>query len=215
MRSGIPRALAAIALLAACAGVLRAEPTAYVTDTIRLALRAGPAADQKSLGVVESGQAVDILRPGEEWTLVRSAAGLEGWVPTRYLTEQPPPKLLAARLQEKNRELDARAAALGEENTRLREENRSLAEQLTALRRQFEALRRDASDVEGLRARLESARAELAAKEEALRRRGVDLPDLLLRREVLYAFLAGAGVLLAGFVLGWFVRRRRRWSSLA
>jgi len=213
MSSGIPRALAALALLAATAGVLGAEPTAYVTDTIRLALRAGPAADQKSLGVVESGQAVEILRAGEEWTLVRSAAGLEGWVPSRYLTEQPPPKLLAARLQEKNRELDARAAALGEENARLREENRSLAEQLASLRQEFEVFRRDASDVEGLRARLESARAELAAKEEALRR-GIDLPELLLRREVLYAFLAGAGVLLAGFVLGWFMRRRRRsWSS--
>ncbi len=215
MRSCIACILAVFFWLAATPGILDAEPAAYVTDTIRLALRAGPSADQKSLGVVESGQAVEILRAGEEWTLIRSATGLEGWVPSRYLTEQPPPKLIAGRLQEKNRELEARATALAEENARLGEENRRLAERLAALQQEFESFRRDASEVDELRARLERARVEIAAQEEALRRR-VDLPALLLRRETLYAFLAGAGVLLVGVLLGGFVRRRqRRWSTLA
>ncbi|MEJ5357248.1 MAG: TIGR04211 family SH3 domain-containing protein [Desulfobacterales bacterium] len=203
----------AFALLAAASGGLHAETTAFITDSLRLALRAGPAADQKSLGVVESGQTVEIVKTGEEWTLVRSPAGVEGWVQTRFLTEQPPPKLLAARLLEKSRELEARAAALTAENARLREENSSCAARFASLEEEFESFRRDAAEVESLRARLESLQHELAARDDTLRRLG-NLPAEFLRPETLYAFLAGAGVLLAGFFLGLYVRRKRRWSSL-
>ncbi len=205
--------LLTLVLLGVAPGGLHAATNAYITDTLRLALRAGPAADQKSLGVVESGQAVEILKAGEEWTLVRSAAGIEGWVQTRFLTEQPPPKLLAARLLEKSHELEARAAALSAENARLEEENRSWADRFAALQEEFASFRRDAAEVETLRARLEHVQSELAAKDKLLRHLG-DLPARFLRPETLTAFLAGAGVLLAGFLLGFYARRKRRWSSL-
>ncbi len=205
--------LLALVFLAVAPGGLHAAPNAYITDTLRLALRAGPAADQKSLGVVESGQAVEILKAGEEWTLIRSSAGVEGWVQTRFLTEQPPPKLLASRLLERSRELEARTAALSAENARLEEENRSWADRFASLQEEFESFRRDAAEVETLRARLEHLQGEFAAKDNALRRLG-DLPERFLRPETIYAFLAGAGVLLAGFLLGLYARRKRRWSSL-
>lgn len=213
MVSRIWASLFAFVLLVAASGGLHAETTAFITDSLRLALRAGPAADQRSLGVVESGQTVEIVKAGEEWTLVRSPAGVEGWVQTRFLTEQPPPKLLAARLLEKSRELEARTAALTAENARLQEENSSCAARFASLQEEFESFRRDAGEVESLRARLESLQRELAAKDDAFQRLG-ELPAKVLRPETLYAFLAGAGVLLAGFLLGFFVRRKRRWSSL-
>ena len=40
--------------------------TMYVTDVIKLTLRSGPSTEYKILAVVESGQQLEIIEPGEE-----------------------------------------------------------------------------------------------------------------------------------------------------
>jgi len=50
----------------------------------RLHLRAKPDRKADSLGKFYSGTPVRIIEPGEEWTMV-SAAGMEGWMMTKYL----------------------------------------------------------------------------------------------------------------------------------
>ena len=75
-------------------------------------LTSGPANDQKSLGLVESGQTVDILKSSDEWSLIRTPSGIEGYVLSRYLTNQPPAKSRFDQVQEKNKTLTAQAAGL-------------------------------------------------------------------------------------------------------
>ena len=57
----------------------------YVTDQLKLTLRSGPSTEHKILAVVESGQKVEMLEPGEDWSKVRTANGKEGYVLARYL----------------------------------------------------------------------------------------------------------------------------------
>ena len=200
--------------------VAAAAETAYITDIVRLSVRSGPANDQKSLGLVESGQMVDILKTGEEWTLVRTPTGIEGYVLSRYLVSQPPAKFRFDQVQEKNKTLTAQSAGLVEETTRLKADNEKLAaaaaagqRELAALKNEFAAFRKDAAEVTELKAKYHRLEAELAERQEKIAQLENPSNDILNPNN-LYWFLAGAGVLLAGFFTGFSVKRQRRWSSL-
>jgi SH3 domain protein len=197
-----------------------AAETAYINDIIRLSVRSGPANDQKSLGLVESGQMVDVLKSSDEWSLVRTATGIEGYVLSRYLTSQPPAKFRFDQVQEKNKTLTAQAAGLVEETARLKADNEKLAaaaaagqRELAALKNEFEAFRKDAAEVTELKAKYHRLEAELAERQEKIAQLENPSNDILNPNN-LYWFLAGAGVLLAGFFTGFSVKRQRRWSSL-
>ena len=197
-----------------------AAETAYINDIIRLSVRSGPANEQKSLGLVESGQMVDVLKSSDEWSLIRTATGIEGYVLSRYLTSQPPAKFRFDQVQEKNKTLTAQAAGLVEETTRLKADNEKLAataaagqRELAALKNEFEAFRKDASEVTELKAKYHRLEAELAERQEKIAQLENPSNDILNPNN-LYWFLAGAGVLLAGFFTGFSVKRQRRWSSL-
>jgi SH3 domain protein len=197
-----------------------AAEKAYLTDVIRFSVRSGPANDQNSLGLVESGQMVDIVKPGGEWTLIRTTSGIEGYVLSRFLTSDQPAKFRIDQLQEKNKTLTAQAAGLVEENNRLKGYNQKLTEtasagqgELAALRNEFEAFKKDAAGVSELKARYTQLEAELAQKQEKITQLENQADDIL-NPVNLYWFLAGAGVLLVGFLTGFSVKRQRRWSSL-
>ncbi len=198
-----------------------AAETAYVTDIIKVAVRSGPGNDQKSIGMLESGQMVEIVKPGDEWTLVRMANGTEGYVMSRYLVSQQPAKFRSDQMQEKNKTLSAQAASLVEENSRLKAENEKLAaassasqKEITSLRSEFEAFQKEAADFTGLKANYDALAAEVAQKQAKIVQLETQ-PNDILDPNNLYWFLAGAGVLLAGFLTGYSVKRQRRWSSLS
>ena len=193
-----------------------AAETAYIVDVIRIAVRSGPSNDQKSLGLVESGTPVEVLKPGEEWSLIRQPNGTEGYIPSRYLTTVPPVKLRYDQLQEKQRALTTQAAGLSDENARLKADNERLTaaqRELDALRSEFDAFRRDAADVAGLRAKSDAMAAELSERQQRIAELESQPGGEILTLTNLYWFLGGAGVLLVGFLTGFSVKRQRRWSS--
>jgi SH3 domain protein len=203
-----------------CTAAAAAEK-AYVTDIIKLAVRSGPGNDQKSVGIVESGQMVEIEKTGDEWTLIRMANGIEGYVLSRYLVSHQPVKFRFDQLQEKNKALSSQAVGLVEENSRLKAENEKLAEtsaasqkEVSSLRSEFEAFKKEAADFTALKAKYDAMATELAEKRAKIAELEGQWPDILNPNN-LYWFLAGGGVLLAGFLTGYSVKRQRRWSSLS
>lgn len=193
---------------------------AYIVDSIRVALRAGPGNDQKSVGIAESGQAVEIVKPDGEWSLVRLGNGTEGYLLSRYLTTAPPVRQRFDQLQEKAKELTAQAAALLEENAHLKNDNERLAAALSAeekeigaLKSDFDAFRREAADVVALKSRADALAVELDQKNGEIARLQSG-PLAILDDENLYWFLAGAAVLMVGFLAGYAVKRPRRRSTL-
>lgn len=210
--------ITAMGLVAAAAA---AAQTAYVTDTIKVAVRSGPGNDQKSVGTLESGQMVEIMKTGDEWTLVRLANGAEGYVMSRYLVSQQPAKFRSDQLQEKTKTLSAQAAGLLEENSRLKAENEKLTlassasqKEIISLQSEFEEFKKGAADFVALKAKYDAQAIELAEKQAKIAQLETQWPDILDPNN-LYWFLAGAGVLLVGFLTGYSVKRQRRWSSLS
>ena len=206
--------------LLAGAATARAE-TVYVSDVIKLTVRSGPGNEHKSIALTESGQQLELIKSGEEWSLVRLANGAEGYVLARYLTTVPPGRFQFLQLQEKIKVLTAQAAGLAEESKRLKAENEKLAAavagsqaQTESLRGEYETFKHEASDFVGLKARTDAQAAELEQKNKQIAALEAQSDDVY-RTTYLYWFLAGAGVLFAGFLTGYSVKRQRWKSSLS
>jgi len=208
--------ISAMGLLAAAAA---AAETAYITDIIKVAVRSGPGNDQKAVGTLESGQMVEVMKTVDDWAFVRMANGTEGYVMSRYLVSQQPGRFRFDQLQEKNKTLSAQAGGLVEENSRLKAENEKLAavstasqNEISTLRSEFESFKTEAADFTALKAKYDAQAAELAENQAKITQLETQWPDILDPNN-LYWFLAGAGVLLVGFLTGYSVKRQRHWSS--
>ena len=57
----------------------------YVTDVLKVTLRTGPSIENKILKMIESGQKVELMVPGQEWSHVKLLDAKEGWTLTVYL----------------------------------------------------------------------------------------------------------------------------------
>jgi SH3 domain protein len=203
----------------AISGVVRAE-TMYVTDVLRLTLRTGKSTEHKIIAVIESGQKVEILESGEEWSSVRMADGKEGWVLTRYLTPRETYNVKLKRLEDKHKNLMAQAASLLEENTKLSSENKKLKaafqqneKAFNKIQGDFESLKSESAEFIKLRTNYKKISKELDEKSQRL----TDLEEQVSRLQLYHYFkwfLVGAGVLLIGFIIGFSAKRQRRRSSL-
>jgi SH3 domain protein len=203
----------------AISGVVWAE-TMYVTDVLRLTLRTGQSTEHKIIAVIESGQEVEILESGEEWSSVRLTDGKEGWVLTRYLTPRETYNVKLKRLEDKHKNLRAQAASLLEENTKLNSENKKLKaasgqneKALNRIQSDFESLKSESAEFIKLKTKYQKASKELNEKSQRL----TDLEEQISRLELYHYikwFLVGAGVLLLGFVIGFSTKRQRRRASL-
>lgn len=112
-------------VLLATMAVARAQgatETAYVTDQLRVALRADATPEADAIGMLTSGAAVTVLARDARMLHVRSASG-EGWVDARYVVAEPPAaaQLLAARgqLEQLQMQLNQAHGALAEQAARI------------------------------------------------------------------------------------------------
>ena len=192
----------------------------YVTDSLKLTLRSGAGTEYKILAVIESGQQVELIQRGEEWSVVRMPDGKEGYVLSRYLTSDPPSGVLLERLQSKYENLTQQSSTLSNDNNQLKSENEQLKAELSTaqetlgkLEKDYEELRKTSGGAIELKAKYEGASQQLTQKTQ----RVVELEDQLAKLELnqyIKWFLAGSGVLLVGFFIGFSARRQRRRSSL-
>ena len=193
--------------------------THYITDSIQVTLRSGPATDRKILALLNSGQPLEIMEKGEEWSQVRLPSGREGWVLTRLIQDELPLKTRLAQLQERHDALLSQSGAPTSEIKQLGEENAALSKNLTQARQQLAAL------TEAHR-KLEDTAANASAIREQRDRVVKDLAEVraqldVLSRELtaarsrsnLWWFAAGAGVLLLGLIIGLSMRSRRKRSA--
>jgi len=192
----------------------------YVTDQLKLTLRSGPSTEHKILAVVESGQQVEMLEPGEDWSMVRNANGKEGYVLTRYLMPDPTHNVRLERLQTKHKALMQQTATLLEENTRFRSESKALKSSLDGNEKVFKKLRIDYDKLKAgsaeyieLKEKHKTASAQLAEQTKRADALDKELRAIEINQYIKW-FLAGSGVLLVGFIVGFSARRQRRRPSL-
>jgi len=192
----------------------------YVTDFLKLTLRSGPSTGHKILAVVESGQSVEVLEAGEDWSLVRIHNGKEGYVLTRYLVSEPTHNIRLEQLQKKHSLLMQQSAARFEENTRLKAENKKIRtalndseKTLKKLRLQYDKLKTESAEFLTLKSRYQKSAAQLTTQTRRAEKLDEQLSKIEMNQYIKW-FLAGSGVLLLGFIIGFSARRQRRRPSL-
>jgi SH3 domain protein len=161
-----------------------------------------------------------MLEPGEDWSLVRTANSKEGYVLTRYLLSDPTYNVRLARLQNKHKALMQQAGTLLEENTRLKKEDRQLKSTLDGndkvlkkLRVDYEKLKAGSAEYIELKEKYKTASGQLAEQTKRAETLDEELRSIEINQYIKW-FLAGSGVLLVGFIVGFSARRGRRRPSL-
>ncbi len=201
--------------------------TRYVTDIFKITMRSGESTSHKILRMLDSGMEVEVLstNPDSGYSKVRAGGG-EGYVLTRQLMREPSARDQLANMQ---REIEALKAAPGELRTNLanlqkqhRELSQSYKELETVKNKQeqeLQSIQRTASNairISNERNELRKQVADLTREVEELKQENRDLSNEATRDW----FLIGAGVIIAGILIGLilphlrFQRRRSSWGSL-
>jgi SH3 domain protein len=194
--------------------------TMYVSEDCEITVRTGASIEHRIIAMLKPGANVEVLEAGDEWTQVRTAGGKEGWMLSRYLTSREPSALTLERTENKVQQLTAQQEEILEKNAALEADNQRLESTLANTRaslervsKEHETLKKDSADYLQLKAQHEKATRELteikgkAGKFEEESQR-------LLRNQSIKWFMAGAGVLSLGFIIGFVSKRQRRRSSL-
>jgi SH3 domain protein len=191
--------------------------SAWVSDQFEIMLRTGPSTSNAIERVLSSGTQLEVLENDAEtgYSRVRTVAGTEGWVLTRYLMGEP-----SAREQ---------LASLTNRLTSATAEGSSLESQLAAVNSEYDAAGRRIAELERQKSALESELAEIkrtAANVLAINDQNKQLRDQLASAEIeadtleqqnreltsqttRYWFMTGALVLLVGMILGIWLPRIR------
>ena len=195
--------------------------TMYVSDVLKLTLRTGPSTENKILAVIQSGQTMEIIDFGEEWSQVQLPNGKEGWVLSRYLTANETNNIKFDRLQAKHKNLMNQAAALLEENNRLQAESKKFEsafqtnqKQAEKARLDYETLKKEAAEFLNLKSRYNRAMSQLTEQTAKAEKFEEQLSKLEMSTYIKW-FLAGSGVLIIGFLIGFSTKRQRRRPALS
>jgi SH3 domain protein len=194
--------------------------TMYVSDILKLTLRTGPSIENKIISVIESGQMMEVIKFGDEWSQVQLPNGKEGWVLSRYLTTNETNNIKLERLEAKHKNLMIQAAELLEENNKLKKENTRLNTEFKANQKQlvktqtdYEALKTEAAEFLTLKTNYNRATSQLAEQTAKANQLEEQLSSLEMSTYIKW-FLAGSGVLIVGFLIGFSTKRQRRRPAL-
>jgi SH3 domain protein len=199
--------------------------TKYVTDSFPVMVRTGPNLTHKIIAMPKSGTAIEVLEvPNEqrvdEWVKVRIDGEKEGWMLSQFLIPGPPKHQIIARLEKENTNLKNRTQKLSEENAQLKKERKDLEQALSSqtktgsnLREEYESLKRESKDFLALKASYEEASRGLEVKTNQVEELEKELEGLR-KSQTLRWFIAGASIILVGFIIGYISRRPKRRPSL-
>lgn len=192
----------------------------YISDTMKVTMRTGPGNDRKIISLLRIGKKVEMLKAGDEWTLVRLDNGKEGWVINRFLTDKIPSDIELKILKSKHEALMAKAARIQEASSLLKAENKKLSTEFAVSRKKlqktsnnYEALKRESKEFLELQSKFKASSSKLAEQTKKAEKFEEELTRLLWNQNIKW-FLGGAGVLILGFIIGFSTKRQRRRSSL-
>lgn len=175
----------------------------YVRDWITITVRTEPNESAKIISVAKSNDYLEVIKEGEEWTRVKAPDGREGWVMSRYLTNQMPKTLMADRLKDQVKSLTEQVAQLKKENDRLLKENKSLSssEELQAMRLEYERLQRESGEYAEMKKRNDELEARYAADASEIERLTRENNRMKTSERLIFT-LIGGGFIGVGLVIG-------------
>jgi SH3 domain protein len=208
--------------------------TRYVSDRLIISVRDGQNQNAAVLGYIETGAPLDILEEKEDLLRIRTEDGIEGWVRAQYIISEKPKVLIIENLKNEitalkkeietsKNEQDSASNTLSKTKKMYQEEIEELKEEVNInqkfaakaksdfiqLNKKHTNLLRHSKNTEGLIGEVEKLKklnAELNTEAKSLRK---DRKNPLKSNKI-QSFIAGAGVLLFGFILGGSARKKKR-----
>lgn len=187
----------------------------YVTDHFQITVRSGPGTDYRVVRMLSSGQRVEMLERQDDWTRIQIPGGPQGWVLHRFLQPDPAARQTVETLMTRMEQLQTENESLGEENQRLIEMNQELSGQieeknreLEKIRSDYEQLATDSAEYLEIREKHEEVTARLEEKTARIEELESRITDAFLSSAIQW-FLAGAGVLLLGMLIGGRQKKKR------
>lgn len=206
------RALLIMLALFGAVAVAQAE-TRYIVDQAKLPLRAGQGTNFAIVRMLPSGVAVEVLEQSDTgYTRIRTAAGKEGWILSRYLMKSPAAR---ERLAWAEKELSG-LHRLKQDKKKTEQERSSLLVENKNLQKELTRIRKTAANAviiedENKALQIKANEAEMAF--EDLRQETHDIRSGAQQRW----FMLGGGAILLGVFLGLILphlkfRRKERWG---
>ena len=200
--------------------LVQAQDIRYVSDELIITMRTGQGSQYQILKTLPSGTRLEILETNDEtgYSKVRIPDGKEGWVLNRFLTVEPiaREKLAAAqgkmqRLVEQNNALKEELANLKNNNTDLEAERNALVNQQEKAKSELDRLNQVAAQplqLDKQNRELKQQNVSLEKELQLIQQENQVLKDRSQREW----FIAGAGVLLGGLLLG-LILPKIRWRK--
>lgn len=195
----------------------------YVSDELSINLRRGPGNDYRITQLLDAGEPVTVIETGDGWTHVRTEGGSDGWVLTRFLSNEPAARTQLAEMRERVAELEQSNASLREELSEALEgssELGALKEELIAenksLKQELSQIKEASANAIRINRENQEFREQILSMESEVERLRHENQALQSRRD---GMKVGAIILLAGVLLGLVLplfRRRSRnsWDSI-
>ena len=197
--------------------------TRYVSDELIISVRDGQNQDDNVLGHIRTGTAVDVLEEKGRYLRIKTENGLEGWVQAQYIIPEKPNARIIEDLRNELNEQDALSdkflakKIIYEIRIRELEQELNINQKNTAkekseqkeLNKKYKKLLSYSENTDELIKKLEKSKqldSKLKTEISNLKKSSKNP----LKSSMIQPFLAGAGILIVGFILGGLARRRKR-----
>lgn len=194
----------------------------YVTEIRDIMFRTGPGTQYRITNAIKTGAQVEYISESEdgEWAQIRLQNGKEGWVLNHFLQGTPPSGILLAELQTKHQELSAKAEKLAQDNSSLETKLSEMTQELQqhqktieTLSASYDTLKKESADFIALQADYNKTKSSYKEQKEKADKLENELATLYNDKRLKW-FIAGAGVLVFGIIIGFVTKPQRRRSKL-
>jgi len=177
----------------------------YVSGVTKITMRTGAGVEHKIVAMLETGTRVEMVEHKPDWSLVRTDNQKQGWVLTRFLTEEKPLTFQVEKLQKENERLTSAVKQIEKQNQALAEKNDVLAD----IEKKYQDLKQASADYLKLNEKYQNL-VRLSEEQE----QQITMLKENLNNEAMLWFLSGAGVFIVGLILGLSTRKKKRSSLL-
>lgn len=194
----------AISLLVA--GEVSIAATKYVTDEFEIMLRTGQSTQHEIRRQVKSGTPLEVLRESDGYTNVRMPNGVEGWVLTRYLMNQPSGRDRLATLEKRHEKLKTKF-------------DQAVAEEKAAMEKEINRLKDIAKRPLELQRENDQLKAQLTEEKDRYDKLATESEVLKSPLKDRQWFVSGALVVIGSMIFGIILtripwQRKKKWNQL-
>ncbi len=204
-----------------------AEEIRYVSDRLIITIRSGPSIQNKIVRKIESGARLEVFDRSDDgkYAQIRTQNGVEGWVLSQYITDKPIAKHRLRkteknleRAQKKASQLETKVNELNNQIKELKAENASLNKNSREMKNKITTISKAASrpiELDSENKALRESLGKISTELQVVSNQYQKLKD----NDQQEWFIIGAGVLLAGILLGFLIpklrlTRKDSWGSL-